>query len=880
VIGLVLVSHSAKLASGVAELAAQMAGPQVGIAIAGGLDQPGQPLGTDATLVRRAVEEVWSNDGVLVLMDLGSAVLSAELALELLPEERRSRVLLTEAPLVEGAVAAAVAAGLGDPLEQVAEAARGGLSAKTAHLATEPPPAAPTATAAVSADRTPGAPGPDADAAGPAPHLRLTVNNRLGLHARPAALVVRTAAGFDADVTIEKAGSGRDPVSARSLNAVGTLGVRRGDEIVVRASGPQAEEALAAIRRLADGGFGEAQDAAVPGVAPGEAASSAREPAAVAPPTAPPPPGAVLRGLSASPGVAIGPARRLTPSPPRVPDAPPGDPETEWRTLEHALAAAAADVRRSRASVAGRAGGPDAAIFDAHLLFLEDEALLAPAREQVRRHGVPAARAWADAVAAAAIGWDALDDPYQRARAADLRAVGDQVLGHLLGEKPGLDATSEAIVVAPDLTPAQTAALDPKTVRGIACAFGGPTAHSAILARSLGIPAVVGAGTGLLAVEDGTPLVLDGEAGTVTVDPPPGAVATARERRAAWAAGLAEAAVKACLPAVSRDGVDVFVAANIAGPQDVPAALAAGADGVGLLRTEFLFVDADHLPGEDEQERAYRETAEALGGRPLTIRTLDAGADKPLPYLPLPRERNPFLGVRGLRLGLSHPELLTGQLRAILRVAADHPVRILFPMVATVEEVRLAGALLEEARASLAADGIPAPDHLEVGVMIEVPAAALTAESLAPHVDFFSIGTNDLTQYTLAAERGNADVASLADPLHPAVIRLIERTARAAFRAGRQVAVCGEVAGDPVAIPLLLGLGIGELSMAPARIAAAKQAVRATVVDSARRLAESALDAGSAAAVRRLCGGAADEPPGGAGQAGPTAPSPPPAVPT
>ncbi len=857
-IGLVLVSHSAKLAEGVAELAAQMAGPAVRIAVAGGLDLPGRPLGTDAVLVTKAVDDVWSDDGVLVLMDLGSAVLSAELALDLLPEERRGRVLLTEAPLVEGAVAAAVAAGLGEPLETVAAEALGGLAAKAAQLA----PAAARPTTPPPADES-------AEVV-PQPDLRLTIPNRLGLHARPAAALVRTAAAFDAGVTVARAGSGRGPVSARSLNAVATLGLRQGDELLVQASGPQAAEALAAIRRLAAERFGEPAEAesaeasgggalptaptapTTPMGMPGAGAAETTPPTGTAAP--PPAPGSVLQGLPASPGIAVGAARHLQAVPIAIPDAPAADPAVEWAALTRALAATAADLRRTSETVADRAGKDGAAIFAAHELFLQDEALLSPAHDGVFCDGTTAARSWADAVSAAAAVWDALDDPYQRARAADLRDVGDQVLRHLLGPPSEVAPAAAGIVLAAELSPAETAGLDRALVRAVACARGGPTSHAAILARSLGIPAVVGLGDALLGVAEGTMLALDGETGAVTVDPSPVAVRAAEDRRAVWAHHEADARGRAREPAVTRDGSVVHVAANIAGPRDAPAAVAAGADGVGLLRTEFLFLQADHLPGEDEQERAYRATAEALAGLPLTVRTLDVGADKQLPYLTQAPEQNPFLGVRGIRLGLSRPELLHVQLRAILRVARDHPLRIMFPMVATVDELLQAREVLDEARASLASAGVSVPDSVEVGIMVEVPAAALTAEAFVPHVDFFSLGTNDLAQYTLAAERGNAAVAAFADPLHPAVLRLIEHTARAAAAGGRETAVCGEVAGDPLAIPLLLGLGVGELSMAPARIPAAKQAVRATSLKSARRLADEALSAESAAAVRRLCG--------------------------
>src|SRR5665647_723637 len=580
VVGLVLVCHSAKLAEGVAELAAQMGGAGLRIGVAGGLDQPGNPLGTDAARVARAVEDVWSEDGVLVLMDLGSAVLSAEMALDLLPEERRDHVVLTEAPLVEGAVAAAVAAGLGDSLEKVAEEARGALAAKASHLtpqaALEPLRGTPLAEEGSAQAGT-------AEAAR-GPTLRLTVESASGLHARPAATLVRTAAGFNADVTISNATTDRGPASARSLNAVATLGVRHGDEILVRACGPQAEEALAAIRRLADDDFGDPREARPQAAAGAQTGRSLPVEVGAAPLSGPPPaPGSVLTGLPGSPGVAVGKARRLRAAPVEAPDGPSEDRDADWDALERALSATAHDIRRARASVASRASDYDAAIFDAHLLFLEDEALLGPARGGVMRDGKNAARAWADAVAAAAAAWQALDDPYQRARAADLRSVGDQVLYHLLDlpadfgpRVASFDAGAAGIVVALDLTPAEAAGLDPAHVLGVACAFGGPTSHAAILARSLGIPAVVGVGRALLGVAEGTLLALDGEAGTVTVDPPAAAVRAAGDRRERRAREEAEAQTRAHLPAVTCDGAVVHVAANVAGPGDVRAVASHG----------------------------------------------------------------------------------------------------------------------------------------------------------------------------------------------------------------------------------------------------------------------------------------------------------------
>jgi phosphocarrier protein FPr len=813
-VGIVIVSHSATLAAGVRELAAEMAGPDVRIELAGGLAEEGA-LGTDAVRVQDAIGRADSGDGVLVLMDLGSAVLSAETALDFLEPEQREAVLLCEAPLVEGAVAAAVASKLGERLAAVAQEARGGLQGKVAQLGAEGP-----------AATTPSPP-----EEGPA--LRLEIRNPLGLHARPAARFVQTAAGFDADVQVQNLTTGRGPASGRSLNGLATLGVRQGHEILVSAHGPQAAAALDALEDLAGRDFDEQAAPAAP-------------PAKVVPQATPPDAGQALTGLPGAPGIVSGPARHFRPLEPEIPTGSSRDPDAEWQALTQALAHVRTEIRATRDSVAARAGDYSAAIFDAHLLFLDDEALLEPARHGIFDERKNAAEAWHEAAEAVAAQYRSLDDEYMQARAEDLTGVARQVVAAFTDTATSGGISAAGIVVAADLTPAETASLDRGLALGIATATGSPTSHSAILARSLGIPAAVGLGQALLGVPEGGELLLDGDAGTVYVDPDAGLAAEYEQRAAAREEAARIARAAAAEPAVTRDGRRIEVVANIGSPDDVPTAIENGAEGVGLLRTEFLFLERDAMPTEDEQVAAYTSIAKALQGRPLILRTLDVGADKPLPYLPQRPEANPFLGVRGIRLALEQPKLLETQLRAVVRTAAEYPLKVMFPMVATLEEYKQASAVLAEVGAGSA---------LEVGVMIEVPAAALAAEQFAPEVDFFSLGTNDLTQYTMAAERGNAAVAGLADGLHPSVLRLIRIVAEAASEHGKWAGVCGELASDPAAVPLLVGLGITELSANGPAIPAVKQAVRAVDADDARDLAEQALALSSADEVRKLVAG-------------------------
>jgi multiphosphoryl transfer protein len=808
VVGLVIVSHSAALADGVVELAREMGGGEVQVEAAGGMEDGA--IGTDAARVHEAVERVRSPDGVLVLMDLGSALMSAEMASEMADPEG-GPIMLSEAPLVEGAVAAAARARGGGSLEEVAHEARGALAVKSTQLGGDEP-----------------APAPDRPAheAEDVQELRLVVNTRLGLHARPAARFVGALAGIDARVEVVNETRGRGPADGRSLTGLATLAVGQGDEIVVSAGGVGAADALAAIEALASENFGDAVEDEVPAVATDRAG----------PPPAPEPDsGSQLSGIPASGGIAIGPARPLRVQEPPVEDGPGGTPAEERARLEAARAAVRDDLEETRAAVTARAGQAEAEIFAAHALLLDDAAIVEPALRLIDE-GEPAGRAWQAASREAASAFRALDDPYLRERAVDVEDVSSRVLARLAGVSLGAMVEAPGIVVADELTPREAAGLDPADAWAIATARGGATAHAAILARALGIPAVVGVGGSLLAIAEDTQLVVDGDAGVIHVDPDAEAIAEHERRRAAAEADHSAALALAAEPGALRDGRRVEVFANVGNLAEARLALDNGAEGIGLLRTEFLFLDREDPPSEEEQADVLREIAGALDGRPVVVRTLDTGADKPLPFLPQDAEPNPFLGRRGIRLSLSSPDLFRTQLRAIVRVAAEHPLKVMFPMVATLDELRAARGLLDEARAELGSRA-----ELEVGVMVEVPALALQAARFAPEVDFFSIGTNDLAQYVMAADRGNAAMAGLlSDSLAP-VLALTAAVTAAAAAHGRWVGVCGELAGDPGAAVLLAGLGVRELSMAASRIPAVKAALREVDWAAAQSAARDAL---------------------------------------
>lgn len=564
-----------------------------------------------------------------------------------------------------------------------------------------------------------------------------------------------------------------------------------------------------------------------------------------------------LTGIPASPGIGVGPAFLYGG------DRHPGAAETirveerdaEWARFTAAVEAADRELSAMAAAMRSAAGAEEAEVFEAHRLILQDPALTAGVEEAIRAGRLSAASAVERACDELAGVFRAMEDERFRAREADVRDVGRLLVRILRGEAaPRARPAAPSVIVAEELLPSDTARLDRHAIVGFATDRGGPTSHVAILARALRIPAVTGLGDVTRRVRTGELCIVDGDSGAVVVRPSPEAVGAYAAKKAA---SPARPAADPLGPGTTADGHPVPLLANVGGLEEIQAALSAGAEGIGLLRTEFLFVDREALPGEEEQYEVYRAVTAQMDGRPVVIRAADLGGDKPPPGLRLPREVNPFLGLRGIRLLLRHPGLLRTQAQAVLRASAHGPVKLMLPMIATVEEAREALGHVVAVRRELEARGVRPGSGFAVGAMIETPAAALIADALAEIVEFFSVGTNDLVQYTLAADRTHGELADLYQPTHPAVLRLIAQTSGAARRRGRVVAVCGEMAGDSTLAPLLVGLGVDELSMAPASLPAVRAAIRGHTLAGLRELAERATACGSAAEVTVLCRAAA-----------------------
>jgi multiphosphoryl transfer protein len=666
----------------------------------------------------------------------------------------------------------------------------------------------------------------------------IVIRTETGLHARPAAIVAAAARQFTSDVRLVKGGR---EANARSMVSIMALEVGGGDTVIVVARGDDAGAAIAEISRTLTTDL-----AASHGATDGVRAAPARATAAPAAPTPQTRDDGALRGVPASPGVAIGKVFQLRHED-AVLEERAADPNHERRALDAAIASAHLQLETLHTRMAEEADADRAAIFAAHQELLEDPEVLDAAAAHIRE-GASAAFAWRAAYTAQAERLFALRSQLLAGRAADLRDVGRRVLHLLVGRDDAPhDVPPDSIVVAEDLAPSDAASLDRTRVRGFCTTMGSATSHVAILARGLGIPAVAGIDPRVLDIPPGTRVVLDGDAGTLQAGPTAAKEAEIAQRQAAAARRQTAELAVAAEAAVTRDGHRVEVVANIGDVKEARQVPDVGGEGVGLLRTEFLFMERRTAPDEDEQTRTYEAIARALGPeRILVIRTLDVGGDKPLPYMPIGTEANPFLGERGVRLTLNRPEIFRAQIRAILRASRAGKVAMMFPMISTMAEWRAAKRMVEEERTTL---GVP---RIDVGIMVETASAALMADRFAEEADFFSIGTNDLTQYTLAMDRTNPRLAPQVDALHPAVLRLIERTVAGAHARKRWVGVCGALAGDLQAVPVLVGLGVDELSVSVPIVPAVKARIRSLLLDECRATARQALDAADAPDVRAL----------------------------
>lgn len=776
-VGLVLVSHSSQVAEGTAALAAQMA-PSVVIAPAGGDDDGG--IGTSFDKISAALQRADTGDGAVILYDLGSALLTTETAIEFADPEQAARWRVVDAPLVEGAIAAAVDAEGGADLEAVA----GTAAAAGRQLIAAGP--------STAGDGDSDGNDQSAEPTGQVDVVEVLLVNPLGLHARPAAQLARTLAGTAATVRIGR--PGEPGVDLRSVLGVVGLALRGGDTVRISVWGPDGAAVQTRLTELIRGGFGEADQ---PARTPAAARSSSRADPVLSDGT--------LMATQGAPGRAIGPLLRLGALPEELPDHPAvASSQDELARLDAAIASAASQLAGQ-----GEFG-------QAHAALVADPTLR---REAISQLADGAARAWWVTVTRAARELESATDELVASRGVDLREAGLEVLAQLGVRLDRIGPTvAGAVVMAPDLGPAEVPALVEYGARAAVLAAGSTTAHAVIVARGLGLPLVLRTGRALDDTPAGTVLLVDGQAGTVRVDPPPAEVDAAAAAIAADQADAAALRTAAAAPVIDADGRQILVAANVGSVADARAAVDNGADGVGLLRTELLVLDRATFPDEDTQTADLVAILTILQDRPVVIRVLDVGGDKPIATLNVDREHHGFLGIRGLRYLLTHPELLRTQLRAICRAAVGHRVSVMAPMVTVRSEAVAFRAAVQDAVASLVADGVPhaAPDS--VGIMVEVPAAALAADQFAGVVDFFSVGSNDLASYTMAAERTEPGVADLLDPAAPAIQRLLDQLCAAAATAGIPVAVCGEMAGSPEHAVALVQRGVTELSMAPARI--------------------------------------------------------------
>lgn len=795
-VNIVLVSHSRKLAEGVKDLALQMCQNKVKIEAIGGIEEAGEiSIGTDAQAIFEAMEALVDQGDVLVLMDIGSAVMSAEIALEMLPSGLQQNVCLCAAPLVEGAIVAAAQAMTGAHLDIVMGEATNALAGKISLLN--------PAKQAMQADEV------EMDNY---QLFDLLVPNPLGLHARPAVRLVEIVNRFEVNAMVGI--TANHFVSAKSITQIGTLGAKQGDILYFKISGREIEEFTATLEKFQKDNFGD-----VIAEKPLNSPSSlgvVKEDTRLNK--------GMIQGIAASNGLAVGKVKLVKRNLPAVVKTTVSDIEAEVEQLKLAVQQVIHRLKLTQRSLTAD-NSEEAQILDFHLLFLEDEHLIQKVINTVRKEKINVSYVWSENIAYIKKQYLQMDAPHLQERAGDITEIGDTVLAELVGEgTEPIRMDEPGVLVIKELGPAETINLDKSKVLGIVTAGGGDTSHSAILSRSLGIPAIAGIGNAFDSLVNGELVAIDGTKGEIWIGSEnPEMLQSIRAQKLLDTQRKEKLLLKAQQPAITKNYRQISVLANVSSPEEAWQAYQSGAEGIGLYRTEFLYMNRDTPPDEEEQFEVYRAAAANMQGYPVTIRTLDVGGDKPIPYLNIKEEKNPFLGLRGTRYCLQDIDLFKTQLRAICRVSAEFPVRLMFPMISVPEEIMAVKEILQEVQIELTKAKIPHNEQIPVGVMVEVPSIIFLLPVLSQELDFLSIGTNDLTQYLLAADRENETVAKYRSAQHPGVLNALQYIIQ---NVDIEVGMCGELAGDPLMTNLLLAFGLKELSMNNSVIPRIKETIR------------------------------------------------------
>jgi len=800
-VSIIIISHSKTLAEGVKELAVQMSQNKVIIEAVGGIVEDGvDKIGTNPQAIFELMQTLGAESEVLVLMDIGSAIMSAEIAKEMLPAEIEQNIYLCEAPLVEGAIAAAAQAMVGAEIIPVLAEAHNALLGKTMLLK----PSEPT----------------EQNATTPKPATNkvyesfdLLVPNQLGLHARPAVRLVEIVNRYEADILLSKTND--NFVSAKSISQVGTIGALKGDTLHFKIAGKEVDQIIKALKDFQKNNFGDDEQ---------EKSSDVENASITITDKTTDADNGIIQGIAASKGIAIGKVKLIKQNIPVVKKEIIKDAKAETELFELAIKNVIQNLKITKTTLQV-ADKKEAQIFDFHILFLEDRGFIQKVIEVIQNENINAAFAWKQTIQNVKNQYLNMQSQYLQERIVDINEIDKKVLTELTGDKTNkIELTEPCILAVEELGPAETINLDKSKVLGIVTAKGGITSHTSILSRSLGIPAIVNIGSAINYFKDNEEIAMDGTIGKIWIGKKHAStLLNIKKQKEIETQRLAQLLVKAQNPAITKNNKQISILANVSSPEEAEVAYKNGAEGIGLYRTEFLFMNRDKAPDEAEQYETYRAVAANMKGYPVTIRTLDVGGDKPIPYLNIEKEKNPFLGLRGVRYCLQDVALFKTQLRAICRVSAEFPVKIMFPMIGVPEEVASVKDILKDVQQELSKEQIPYNLQMPVGIMIEVPSTIFQISDLSKALDFFSIGTNDLTQYLLAVDRENEAVAKYRSALHPSVLQAINHILQ---HSEIEVGMCGELAGNPLATNLLLAFGLEKFSMNSPIIPSIKEIVR------------------------------------------------------